>query len=275
MTGREDEGEGDDGNGNGGEGAAARPRLRLWLDAPLAEGAEVPLSPAQTHYLVSVMRRGPGDAVALFNGRDGEWRARLATLDRKRGGTACLEVRMRPPHPEPGPWLLIAPVKRQALDLTVEKATELGAGRLLPVLTRRTNSQRVKTDRLRAIATEAAEQCGRLTVPEVAEPQPLPEVLADWPAGRRLLLLDETGGGRPLGHCLERADAADPVAFLVGPEGGFDNSELDAVRQLPFVQPVDLGPRILRAETAALAALAAWQVLAAGRGGLRSSDLSA
>jgi 16S rRNA (uracil1498-N3)-methyltransferase len=208
------------------------------------------------------MRLGAGDAVLLFNGRDGEWEARVAETGRRRA-SLTVERRVRPQAPEPDPWLAFAPIKRGRLDLLVEKAVELGAARLIPVLTGQTAAARVNVPRLKAIAAEAAEQCGRLSVPEIAEPAALESLVAGWPGERRLLVLDESGGGRPIAEALAGAAAAPPApGFLVGPEGGFRASELDLLRRLPFVVPVSLGPRVLRAETAAVAALACWQALA-------------
>lgn len=235
-----------------------RPRVRLFVEAGLAAGAEVVLAAGHAHYLVNVMRLGRGDAVLVFNGRDGEWQAEIADAGRRAGRLAVV-AETRPQASEPGPWLAFAPLKKAAMDMVVEKATELGAARLIPVLTANTASQRINGARLRAQAVESAEQCGRLTVPEVAEAVALARLLQSWPPRRRLLLLDETGGGRPLAQALAAAPGADGDGFLVGPEGGFRRSELDAIRELPFAVAVGMGPRILRAETAAVAALACWQ----------------
>jgi 16S rRNA (uracil1498-N3)-methyltransferase len=169
---------------------------------------------------------------------------------------------LRPQRAEPDVWLLFAPVKRARIDLIVEKATELGATRLMPVITRRTTVARVNLERLGAIAIEAAEQCERLSVPVVEPQAPLDAVLARWPAGRTLFVADEAGGGAPLGQVLGQGlDGARPKswALLIGPEGGFAQAELDALRQFQFVTPVGLGPRVLRADTAVTAALAVVQ----------------
>lgn len=237
-----------------------RPKYRLYVDAPLAEGVAVPLAQPQAHYLGTVMRAKAGDSVAVFNGRDGEWRAEIAELAKK-GGTLAVTARMRPQAPEPDLWLVFAPLKKDATDMVVEKATELGASRLLPVMTENTNASRVNTERARANAVEAAEQCERLTVPDVAEPAPLTRVLAEWEPSRRLLVCDETGRGVPLADVLGEMVGA-TFGLLIGPEGGFSQSELDLLRRTPFVLPVGLGPRVLRAETAALAALAVVQAVA-------------
>ena len=238
------------------------PRTRLFVEAPLSAGAAVAASEGQAHYLNHVMRAKAGDAVALFNGRDGEWAAHVAYPSRR---LVQLDVRerLREQTADPDVWLVFAPVKR--IEFLVEKATELGAAALHAVFTRRTNMARVNTARLKAHCMEAAEQSDRLSVPEVSEARPFMDVMAAWPAGRRLYFLDETGGGAPIAELLLRektgndANVKTPCAFLTGPEGGFDQSELDALRRLPFATAVGLGPRILRAETAALAALACWQ----------------
>lgn len=232
---------------------------RLFVDVPLAAGLRVTLAAEQSRRLLAVRRLGAGDPLLLFNPSDGEWEGRIAALGR-RVAEVELGARRRPPAPEPGPWLLVAAVKRLRLDLVVEKATELGAELIRPVFTARTIAERVNRERLAAIATGAAEQCGRLTVPVIAPPRALAEALAGWPPERRLLVLDETGGGGPIVAALAGL-APGPLAILVGPEGGFTDKELDAVRALSFAVPVGLGPRILRAETALLAALACAQAL--------------
>lgn len=236
---------------------------RLFVDAPLGAGGEAALSPDQAHYLRHVLRRGEGDPVILFNGRDGEWRGRIAALGKSRAAVA-VETQTRQQEAEPDLWLLFAPIKRGPVDLVAEKATELGVSALVPVITRRTVVGRVNTERLRAIAMESAEQCHRLNVPEVREAQPLTQVLDAWPAERRILLCDETGQGRPIAPVLAGLDPAArkaPWAVLIGPEGGFDPTELDAIKKRTIVTPVTLGRRLLRAETAAMAALACWQAL--------------
>jgi 16S rRNA (uracil1498-N3)-methyltransferase len=235
------------------------PKLRLFVECPLADGAAVSLNHDQTHYLVNVMRARAGADVAVFNGRDGEWRSRLAAVG-KRAASLTVTAQLRQQTPEPDLWLLFAPVKRSRIDFIVEKATELGASALIPVFTRHTAATRVNQDRMRAIAVEAAEQCERLSVPNVRPALPLEEVLARWPADRRLILLDEGGGGMAIAQGLALVAGA-AAAVLVGPEGGFANSELDALHALSFATPVGLGPRILRADTAVIAALACYQAL--------------
>lgn len=238
-----------------------QPRVRLHIETPLGLGASVELPTAQAHYLTNVMRLTAGDAVCLFNGRDGEWRATIAETKRKSCALA-VESLLRAQSPEADLWLLFAPLKKARTDYLAEKATELGASLLWPVYTRRTVADRVNLDRLRANAIEAAEQSERLTVPELRAPAKLMEALRDWPAGRRLILCDESGAAKPLADALTDVKPGDPCALLIGPEGGFATDELDALRKLPFVTPVGLGPRVLRADTAALAALACLQALA-------------
>ena len=239
-----------------------RPVTRLHVEDDLAEGATVGLDHARAHFLRSVLRLGPGAPLALFNGRDGEWSARIDALGK---GWASLAVGAcrRPQRETPDLWLVFAPIKRARIDFLVEKATELGVSRLLPVTTRHTAVSRVNSERLAANAREAAEQCERLSVPAVEAPRALFDLLGDWPPERRLLLCAEAGDARPIAEALSETagEPPGPWAVLTGPEGGFAESELDALRKLPFVTAVGLGPRILRADTAALAALACWQAL--------------
>lgn len=240
-------------------------KIRLHVDAPLSEGAEIALPRDQAHYLISVMRRGPGDAVLLFNGRDGEWRAEISAASR-RDATLAARARTRPQSGAPDLDLLFAPVKKTRTDFIVEKATELGVRRLRPVFTERANASRVNTERLRALAREAAEQCGRLSIPEIDEAAPLRATLASWDAARRLMICDETGAAPPAAAALASLAAAEaardaPWAILIGPEGGFAPEELKRLRAAPFAEPVSLGPRILRADTAAAAAVTIWQTV--------------
>lgn len=235
-----------------------QPYHRLFVEAPLSAGQPVALDRAAAHYLGTVLRLGVGAEILLFNGRDGEWRARLSRLG-KAGGEALPEQQTRPQRGEPDLWLCFAPVKRARIDLIAEKAGELGVAVIQPVFTRRTNVARVNTDRLRANAREAAEQCERLTLPRVAEPVTLAALLAHWPAERRLLLCDESGTAPPVAQVLAGLTPGEPWAVLIGPEGGFEPAELTTLRALPGAVAVSLGPRILRADTAAIAALALWQ----------------
>ncbi|MFL1463167.1 16S rRNA (uracil(1498)-N(3))-methyltransferase [Roseococcus sp. DSY-14] len=222
---------------------------RLFHDAPLADGAEVALTPAQAHHLGTVLRRAPGAELRAFNGRDGEFAAALTAL-RKDRGAMRLGPRLRAPAAPPPLRLLLACLKREAMDWAVEKATELGATRISPVLTRRCVATHANRERLQAIARAAAEQCERLEVPEVDESRLLHAVLDGWEGGT-LLAAAERRAARPL-HALLPAPA-----LLVGPEGGFDPAELDDLARRPFVTSASLGPRILRAETAAVAGLGA------------------
>lgn len=235
-------------------------QIRLFVEGSLGAGATLRLDGPQAHYLGTVMRRAVGDEVRLFNGRDGEWRARISALG-KGTATLALEEMTREQGPAPDLWLLAPVLKRETLEWLVEKATELGAGRIIPVTTARSAVTRTNAARLAAIAREAAEQCRRLDVPAVEEPVPLAVLLARWDAARLLLLADESGASPGLARVLAEAPPA-PWAVLVGPEGGFASHELDGFRKLPFCRPAGLGPRILRAETAAIAALAVLQALA-------------
>jgi len=242
--------------------APDKPATRLYVAADLAAGLAVALAPAQAHQLRSVLRLAPGAAVALFNGRDGEFLARIAELGK---GSAVVTVaeRTRPQAAEGGLRLAFAPIKRTRLEFLVEKATELGVAALQPVWTARTQVERVNLERLQAHALEAAEQSERLTVPVVHEPITLSALLAQWPPERHLILCDESGRAPPIAEAL-RADRVSPggATVLVGPEGGFTETELDGLAKLPFVTPVGLGPRVLRADTACLAALAVVQAVA-------------
>jgi 16S rRNA (uracil1498-N3)-methyltransferase len=228
-------------------------KLRLYVTAELGTGIAVPADEGQAHYLLHVMRAKTGQRVSLFNGRDGEWLAEIAAA--KRGVTLTCLKQTAPQAEVPDLWLLFAPVKKTPADYLVQKAAELGVSRLQPVFTRRTIVSRINPERLLANAVEAAEQSGRLSVPEIGEAAKLEKILTAWPKQRRLYFCDEGGDARPLAEVAGPA----PAAILTGPEGGFGPAERAALRALPFVTPVTLGPRILRADTAALAALAIWQ----------------
>ena len=225
---------------------------RLFVRKPLAQWAEVQLDGAAAHYLANVLRLKVGADVLLFDGLSGEWLAKIVAA-RKSGLKLSVQKKSREPETMPDVWLAFAPVKRAQTDWLVEKATELGVARLIPVMTQRTIVDRVKLDRLEAIAIGAAEQCGRTILPEIAEPLPLPQLLKERDPDRLLYFADEEGGER----------AADtfrpgPALILTGPEGGFTQGERALVRSAANAVPISLGPRILRAETAALAAISAW-----------------
>jgi 16S rRNA (uracil1498-N3)-methyltransferase len=224
---------------------------RLFVTEPLSHGASLAAASDQAHYLRTVLRCGSGDPVRLFNGTDGEWLARLS-FPRRDAVSLSVETALRPQQPEPGPWLVFALLKRDATDLIVRQAVELGVSRLLPVMTERTNASRVNHERLRAIAVEAAEQSERLTIPDIDPLQRLDTVLAAWPANRQLLAAFE--------RSWSAAPMATPrigdVALLTGPEGGFTKAERERLVRLDFVTPISLGPFVLRAETAAAAGLA-------------------
>ncbi len=240
--------------------AEAAAKARLYVPHELAGGSTVGVGAAQAHYLKHVLRLVAGAPVKLFNGRDGEWLARIDGLGK---GWASLQVveRLRDQAAEPDLWLLFAPIKRARLDFLVQKAVELGVSVLWPVFTAHTDVARVNTERLAANAIEAAEQCERLTVPELRQPARLEHALAGWPEGRRLMVCAESGDATPIHEFLHGEGRDRPWAVLSGPEGGFSEGELDGLRKLPFASHVGLGPRVLRAETAALAALACWQAV--------------
>lgn len=243
---------------------------RLLIETTLQPGAAIALNEAQVRHVGAVLRLGPGDDLRVFNAADGEWRARV-TEKSKRGMSLLVEALVRPARATPDLDLLFAPVKRHATDLIVEKATELGVRRLRPVITQRTIAETVRTDRLATIAREAAEQTERFDAPEILEPVTLVRALDGWDAGRPLVYADEAGddenapwGGehgraRPVLEALQAIKPTAKLALLIGPEGGFAPEERRMLRGLSFVYPVSLGPRILRAETAVIAALAVIQ----------------
>lgn len=271
---------------------------RLYLDQPLREGCDLHLGKDDTHYLVTVMRRGTGDPVRVFNARDGEWHAEVSEASRK-SALLKLGLRLRAPQAVPDLDLLFAPVKKARTDFIVEKATELGVRRIRPVMTRFTQAERVRTDRFQTLAKEAAEQTERLDIPEIFEAEALDRILGSWDESRVLIYCDEAGddpdaqwGGEAgrAGPALEvfrslhptptlpsRGGSQDGVslplppgqgrggglkaAILIGPEGGFSPEERERLRSLSFVRTISLGPRILRADTAAVAALTLWQAV--------------
>jgi len=239
----------------------ASARTRIFVTQALAAGAQIRLSAQASHHLITVLRAKAGEPVALFNGKDGEWSAQIVNADRKQAELR-LERQIRAQPHEPGPWLAFAPVKRAKTDLIAEKATELGASRLLPVLSERSIAGRVKLSRLETIAKEAAEQCGRLSLPEINAPVTLASLLENWPARVSLFHCDEAGGAPSLLDAAQGAGLG-PKALLIGPEGGFSKEERERLAAHPDVVAVSLGDRILRAETAAIAALAILQAAGA------------
>jgi 16S rRNA (uracil1498-N3)-methyltransferase len=227
---------------------------RVYIDHPLAAGVVITCTPDQASYLRSVLRLPAGAELLVFNGRDGEWRARLGH-DGKRGVTLEAVAFVRAQARGPDLWYLFAPLKRSRLDYMVQKAVEMGVSRLVPVLTQHTVAERVNIDRMRANAIEAAEQCGVLCLPEIAEPAKLANVLAAWPGDRRLIFCDEGAAAANPIDALRNLPPG-PLAVLIGPEGGFSEAERVQISAKPFAHVINLGPRIMRADTAAVAALA-------------------
>jgi 16S rRNA (uracil1498-N3)-methyltransferase len=227
---------------------------RLFVEKQLADGLTVSLEGPQAHYLLHVLRLKPREAVILCDNITGAWAAEAITVG-KRGLELRVTAHLAPREDVPDLWLLAAPVKRARFDMMIEKACELGVARIVPVATQRTVIDRINPDRMRAQIVEAAEQCGRTALPEIAPVMKLAAVLADWPEDRALYFADETGG-EPF------MPTAGPAAILIGPEGGFTPDERNAIRALPAARAVSLGPRILRAETAALTAISIWMAAA-------------
>ncbi len=239
---------------------------RLFVEAALAAGMAIDATPGQTNYLRNVLRLADGDTILVFNGRDGEWHAALQIVGKR--GCRLVPVRQtRQQAGGPDIEYLFAPLKRARLDYMVQKATEMGVARLRPVITRRTNAERVNLERMRANTIEAAEQCGILRIPEVAAPEKLERVIASWDETRRLVVCDESA---PIADPVVALTSVPegPLALLIGPEGGFDDSERRMLLSRPGVVRLSLGPRIMRADTAAVAALA---LLNAVRGDWRGS----
>lgn len=230
-------------------------KVRLYVEQPLGVGQSVPLERDQAHYLFGVMRLVVGAHVLLFNGQDGEWRAEVVQAGKRNGELSCVE-QTKPLQMPPDLWLIFAPIKKARTDFIVEKAAEMGAARIVPVQTDFTNSDRIRQDRLQAHAVEAAEQCGGTYVPEVTELQKLDKLLANWPEERQLMFCDEAevGSAKRLA-----AQTGDKWAILIGPEGGFSPAERERLHNHPRCHVVALGPRILRADTAAVAAMTLWQ----------------
>lgn len=242
-------------------------KLRLYVESALAEVGRIVIEDGQAHYLLHVMRAKLGDRISLFNGRDGEWLAEVAEIA-KRTCTVTCTVQIAPQSDVPDLWLVFAPIKKTPADYLTQKATELGVRALQPVITRRTIVARVNIERMRANAVEAAEQSGRVTVPDIREPLAFDKLLANWPTERRILFCDEGGDCAPIAEAL-RGASEQPWAVVIGPEGGFDPAERAALHAMPLVTPVSLGARILRADTAALAALAVWQAVKGDWSGAR------
>ncbi|WP_411892071.1 16S rRNA (uracil(1498)-N(3))-methyltransferase [Yoonia sp. SDW83-1] len=230
-------------------------KVRLFVDHPLGEGQSVPLSRDQAHYLFGVMRLPVGAVLSLINGKDGEWDAEVAEAGKK-GGVLVCRAQTQALQMPPDLWLLFAPIRKERTAFIVEKAVEMGAARIMPVQTAFTqNADRIRQDKLQAHAVEAAEQCGGTFVPPVDGLAKLDRVLADWPKGRRLMFCDEL----LIGDAVTLPAIPGPWAILIGPEGGFSDAERDRLRSLPIAHPISLGPRVLRADTAAVAALTVWQ----------------
>jgi 16S rRNA (uracil1498-N3)-methyltransferase len=234
-----------------------RAKIRLFVEGSLGDGQGIVVSKEQANYLFNVMRLKTGDNVLLFNGQDGEWRAEVVEAGKRAGKLACREQTAGLLLPQ-DVWLLFAPIKKARTAFIVEKATELGAARIMPVLTRYTNLDRIQFDRLRAYAMEATEQCGGTFVPEVCDLQNLDAVLAEWPEDRQIMFCDESREALPVAQALAKSKGGS-WAIVIGPEGGFSPEEFETLRAMPQVTSVTLGPRILRADTAAVAALTAWQ----------------
>lgn len=231
---------------------------RLFVEQHLAAGAHFRLDGPQAHYLVRVMRVSPGDAVVLCDDATGEWAARVTEAGKHAVVLEVIEC-LRPREAVPDLWLCAALLKKDRFDLVLEKATELGVARIVPVLTRRCVADKLNRDRARAIVTEAAEQCARTALPELGEVAKLDALLRNWPDDRVLFFADELGG-EPAAAAF--AAHAGPAALLIGPEGGFDDAERALIRDHRSARPISLGPRILRGETAAIAAIALWMGVA-------------
>ncbi len=226
---------------------------RLFVASDLTEGGEIALDHAQNNYLRNVLRLGSGDVILAFNGRHGEWRCELGERGKRHAVLIPLE-QVREQQSGPSITYLFAPLKRARLDYMVQKAAELGVERLAPVLTQRTIAERVNLERMHANVIEAAEQCGILRMPQISEPRKLPATLADWPSSHPLIFCDEQA---PIGSPIATLSgvAQGPAGILIGPEGGFSDEERRMIRAKPFTVPISLGPRIMRADTAAIAAL--------------------
>ncbi len=232
---------------------------RLYVDVDLISATSVELDKAQAHYLRSVLRLQVGVDIILFNGRDGEWVATLDSLGKNKG-TAKLSEKLRDQSFSPDLWLLFAPLKKTATDLVIQKSTELGVQKIYPVLTKHSNTERLKLERALSIAIGAAEQCERLDVPNVSNPQKLDDMLQGWPEDRCLFVCAELGPANAIGKIFTD-NLGKKAAILIGPEGGFSAEELERLNRYPFVSMIGLGPRILRAETAVMSSISCWQAI--------------
>lgn len=233
---------------------------RLYIDAALAPHEMISLHFDQTHYLLHVLRRKEGDRIVVFNGRDGEFHAHLLRPGKKKVDL-YIDAQKRPQRNEGDLWLCFPPLQRSAMEMVIEKGTELGVALFQPILTRHSNPHRMNIERFRLIAKEAAEQTERVTLPRFADSLPLESLLADWPGGRILICCAEAGPTMPIFDSLKLLPPTGPFAIMTGPEGGYSETELDLLSKFPFVRMVGLGPRILRAETAVLASLAIFQAI--------------
>ena len=231
------------------------PKIRLYVQEPLGDSAQIVLGRDQSHYLTGVMRQLPGQHVAVFNGQDGEWDAEITGAGR-RSATLCCHTQIRPQDRPADLWLCFAPIKKARTDFIVEKATEMGVRHIQPVLTEYTNAERLRIDRLQAHCVEAAEQCGGVFVPKIADPVKLPALIAEWDTTRNLWFCDEESDQMDLASSGSNLPKA---AVLIGPEGGFSPAERALLLTQSFTDRIHLGPRILRADTAAVAALTLWQ----------------
>lgn len=229
------------------------PNIRLFVEHPLQAGATIPLEEKQAHYLTNVMRLAGGSILGVFNGQDGEWRAELAHGIKKQW-LLKVERLLREQRFSPDLWMVFAPIKHTRMDAMIEKATELGVNKLVPVLTQHTIVRSINDGRMRSVSMEAAEQSGRMDVPQVEPLQQLTQLLGSWPSGRTLIFGDESGGSPPANQVLSQLQPGS-YGVLVGPEGGFTRAELDLLQRLPFAHGMSMGPRIMRADTAAVAAL--------------------
>ncbi|MDB2414648.1 16S rRNA (uracil(1498)-N(3))-methyltransferase [Rickettsiales bacterium] len=233
-------------------------KIRLYIDQPLADGLHLELNKDQAHYLTRVMRKNTGDNLKLFNGKDGEWLCQIIDVGKKSCNVKIISQTAKQ-KTEPDIWLCFAPVKNSPINFIIQKATELGVSALQPIYTNRTVINRVNTQRMEAIAIEAAEQSERNTIPLINQPVKLEEILKNWDESRNIILCDESGGGAPANKALSKMPKNQPYAIFIGPEGGFTQTEFEIFRSKPYVTSIGMGPRILRADTAALAALTCFQ----------------